>query len=324
MNFIKKISLLSLVLLFSITGCKRPRPSSEGESITSIDGSTPASTSQVVTSEIPISEDLTPFWVHFVTNNDQELESVYTGVIRDMPMLVKEGYTLEGWFLESVFTNIVSFPYYVKSEVTLYAKWTQGNAEEFAFNITEDNSGYIVTSYGGNAQNVVIPSSYNNKPVIEIGEQVFYRNGSVVNVILPASLVKIGFQAFKEAVSLEKIIIPSNVKELATDAFSGASNLSSITLSSNLEIIGNNAFEGVKINEITIPLKVKEINARAFASISTLMRVNLEPRNPPLRFDTSFEDTPNDMKYYVHPEGHDAYLNSPYWSDYSSQIAVIS
>ena len=320
----KIIVLLPIFILLLGVGCKSDPVSGDSHtSYQSGDSSTigDSLTSGVTpTSDPYISEDLTPYWVTFVTNTTQTLERVYTGVIREMPVVDNPGYSLVGWYLEASFVNVVSFPYYVKSDVTLYAKWSKGEESQFTFKHSDTFGGYVVTSYGANDINVVIPSTFNNKPVVAIGEQVFYRNGAIVSVVLPASIKNIGLQAFKDANSLEELILPSAVTRIETDAFAGTTSLTSVTLSTNLEYIGNNAFEGSALSEVVIPAKVSEINARAFASISTLTKVTLEPIIPPLRFHTSFEGTNNNLKYYVNSQVLNDYKTNDHWKDYASII----
>ena len=316
----RTILLLPIFLLLLGIGChKDPTPDSftSDQSGTSLTSSTSATTES---SDPYISEDLTPYWVTFVTNTDATLERVYTGVIREMPVVDNPGFTLVGWYLEAGFVNIVSFPYYVKNDVTLYAKWSKGEISEFTYNYSDDLAGYVVTSYGGNAVNVVIPSTYKEKPIVAIGQQLFYRNGAIEAVSLPATIKVIEMQAFKDASSLLEIRLPSSVVEVGTDAFAGASSLKTVVLSTNLEVIGNNAFEGTNLTSVIIPAMVKEINYRAFAAIPTLNSVTLEALTPPLRFHSSFEGANASLKYYVYNQVLNDYKTSPYWQDYASLI----
>lgn len=335
------LKLIALFVLLLITSCvggksseKLTSESLSGDastlsSVTTTSGSTsqtstsqPSDESSEESSIVISSESGIPYNVTFVTNCETTLDPVYTDVIYDMPVIFREGFTLEGWYLEATFVNIVSFPFYVPHDVTLYAKWTEGETALFTFELKADNSGYIVTSYGGNAINVVVPTTYNNKPVVALGEQLFYQNGSIKAVVLPATLTYIGHQAFKDAVSLESIVLPSGVTELAADAFAGTISLSQVTLSSNLEIIGNNAFENSAFSSVTIPAKVVEINSRSFAGNTALVTVILTPNTPPLRFANSFEGTVSNLKYYVPAAVYDAYINSPYWQGFSAQIVA--
>ena len=160
----KKIKLLMLPLLFALVSCGNDASTSD-----TTDTNNTSSSSDTEGTEVPND----PHWVHFETYCSATLESVFTAQIDAMPLVENGTLILEGWFLESGYINIVSFPYRVLEDVTLHAKWTEGNPAEFTFSSTLDGSGYIVTSYGGNATNVVIPSYHNSKPVLELGEYLF-------------------------------------------------------------------------------------------------------------------------------------------------------
>ena len=261
-----------------------------------------------------------PHWVHFVTNCEATLDPIFIARIEAMPLVQNGTKTLEGWFLEETFANIVSFPYRVLQDVTMYAKWTEGNPQEFTFASTVNNSGYIVTSYGGNATNVVIPSYYNSKPVVELGEYLFYNNGAIVSVVMPNSLTKIGMAAFKNCVQLADALIPDTVTILETDAFAGCLALVNIDMPAMLVSIGNNAFEDTAIATIEIHYQVNEINSRAFADCDNLRSVYFDSLTPPLRFANSFENTSAELRYKVYASALSAYTSSAYWSAFADQI----
>lgn len=307
----KKSTLLILPLLFVLVACGVN--SSTGDSINNSDGSDTGETSD---SEVPND----PHTVTFNTHCAATLESVYTAQIKVMPMVENGTLILEGWFLEAEYNNIVSFPYRVLEDVTLHAKWTEGNPAEFTFASNLANTGYIVTSYGGNSTNVVIPSYYNSKPVLEIGEYVFNENGALSSLTMPSMLTKIGISAFKNCVQLTSIVIPSNVTLIDTDAFMDCITLQTITMPAKLEKIGNSAFEGTALVNITLADRVNEIMSRAFADCASLREVYLDNLTPPLRFANSFENTNSLLRYKVYASALNTYKTNTYWSAYASQI----
>ncbi|HNX16245.1 MAG TPA: leucine-rich repeat domain-containing protein [Bacilli bacterium] len=263
-----------------------------------------------------------PHWVTFNTHCDATLESVYVKVVETMPVVTNGEMMLAGWFLESAYENIVSFPYNVLADVTMHAKWTEGNPADFTFSSTMDNTGYIVTSYGGNAANVIIPSYCNSKPVLEIGEYLFANNGAIQSVTMPSMLVKINMAAFKNAAQLSSIVIPDNVTLIDTDAFSDCVGLQTIALPAKLEVVGNSAFEGTAVQSITLCSHLTAINSRAFADCANLRDVYLGSSTPPLRFASSFENTNAALKYKVDSSVLDTYKSNQYWSPFASQIVA--
>ncbi|MFA5421878.1 MAG: leucine-rich repeat domain-containing protein [Bacilli bacterium] len=314
MEMNKLSKLLLLPLLFALVACGNDDDSG---SDTSSGGSSPSSTD---TSGTEIPND--PHWVHFDTHCAAALEAVFTAKISTMPIVENGTLILEGWFLEATYANIVSFPYIVTADVTLHAKWTDGNVADFTYSTNLSNTGYIVTSYGGNSTNVVIPSYYNSRPVLELGEYIFSENGSIASVTLPSMLTKIGMGAFKDAIQLSSIVIPSNVTLIDTDAFADCLALQTVAMPSKLEVVGNNAFEGTAIAAITLNNHVAEINSRAFADCANLRDVYLDNLTPPIRGASSFENTNNLLRYKVYESALDAYKTSAYWSSYASQIIV--
>jgi len=77
---------------------------------------------------------------------------------------------------------------------------------------------------------VVIPDTYNNLPVTEIGNQAFDRNSTSINsVIIPNSVTKIGALAFQGWVAIKSVTIGSGVKDIGANAFAGCIVLDSVT-----------------------------------------------------------------------------------------------
>lgn len=71
--------------------------------------------------------------------------------------------------------------------------------EDFGFSsVYEDGEfkSYEVSSYKGTASNVIIPSTYNGKPVTGIGWNAFKNNTSIKKVIIPNGVTEIGMYAF--------------------------------------------------------------------------------------------------------------------------------
>ncbi len=88
-------------------------------------------------------------------------------------------------------------------------------------------------------EKVVLPDSYNGKPVTSIGENAFAGYNSIKDIVIPDSIKTIGDFAFYNCSSLEKVDIPQSVKTIGNSAFSGCMNLQSITLPDDLEECGS-------------------------------------------------------------------------------------
>lgn len=93
-----------------------------------------------------------------------------------------------------------------------------------------------------------LPSSYNGKEVVAIGQYAF--NGSI----------------------LSKVIIPNTVIYLADGAFCNC-QLTNITIPKSVKIIGSIAFYGNQLTNITIPDSVEEISCAATFANNNLSSV---------------------------------------------------
>ena len=86
----------------------------------------------------------------------------------------------------------------------LYGVWTP-----IGITYKDIGDAYAVTSFSGDIKNLVIPETYNGKPVKEISSNAFIseRGRELVSVTLPAGVSIIGEGAFRECSHLEEILI---------------------------------------------------------------------------------------------------------------------
>ena len=81
--------------------------------------------------------------VTFESNGGTPVESYRTNCIEKSPVITKEDATFSGWFLSSDFSgDILSFPYEIEGDTTLYAKWIQRYTVHFI-----SNGGTEILSY---------------------------------------------------------------------------------------------------------------------------------------------------------------------------------
>ncbi len=162
-------------------------------------------------------------------------------------------------------------------------------SEGLEFALSDDGESYGVSRIGTcTDQHVVIPSTYDSKPVTSIGEGAF-SNCSFTNVTIPNSVTYIGSSAFAYCSSLTEITIPDSVtsigdkdvflqcenvksvtignglKEIPPHAFSYCYFLETLSIGSNVETIATGAFQDCSyLKTITIPDSVKRIESNAF------------------------------------------------------------
>lgn len=320
MKFNRKL-IIGLLALMTLVSCDQSSWLSNSDSLSSTGDST--SGSVPTTSSSSINTSYQSYTVTFVTNATASLEPVITYRIETMPIVSNGALTLEGWYLNSGLTDPVNFPFMVTENVTLYAKWIEANVG-FVFKPTFDSQGYVVETYLGNATSIVIQSTYNGKPVLELGEYLFYNNGAIVAVTMPNGLKTIGMAAFKNASKLTSVTIPNTVTHIHTDAFSGASALTTINMSTAIIYIGNNAFENLTaLTTIDLPSSIEELQSRAFGGCTSLVSVKIRALIPPLRFANSFENTPSNLRYLVPSSVVATYKAAGAWAPFSSQIVSL-
>ena len=76
--------------------------------------------------------------------------------------------------------------------------------------------GYEISHYTGNSEHVVIPSEFNGKPIVSIGELTFQNNNTMKTVEIPSSIRSISQHAFINCSALESLTIPPTVQFLVS------------------------------------------------------------------------------------------------------------
>ncbi len=159
--------------------------------------------------------------------------------------------------------------------------------------LSDDETYYIVTGLGTEARTEFkIPSSYNGKPVKEIGERAFAQideDGYYLDeteiakielIVLPDTITTIGGAAFVYCVYLKEITIPTSVTTIGSQAFEYCISLESITIPASVATIGSQAFEYcISLESITIPASVTSIGVAAFAGCVSLESITVEKEN---------------------------------------------
>lgn len=171
-------------------------------------------------------------------------------------------------------------------------------ATGLSYTESDDGTYYIVSGLGEETRTeFAIPSTYNGKPVLEIGTSAFREKLRLLKVIIPSGVTKIGENAFRFCEAVTDIVIPSTVTEIGENAFRNCTNLKNVSIPlgvekipaytfyeciglENIEIpssvteIGYAAFRGcIQIENITIPTGVKTIGEQAFYNCTGLTSV---------------------------------------------------
>lgn len=130
--------------------------------------------------------------------------------------------------------------------------------ELFKFEWNERYEGYFVYENEGNQYSyVVIPETYNGKPVVGIGKFAFNSYSKVQRVVIPNNVVVIETQAFNYCNYLEQVEFKdgSQLEIIKESAFYNCRSLISVFVPKNVQMIGNRAFSTCpELNEITVDM----------------------------------------------------------------------
>ncbi|MDE5562017.1 MAG: leucine-rich repeat domain-containing protein [Clostridiales bacterium] len=91
---------------------------------------------------------------------------------------------------------------------------------------------------------IKIPSTYNDKPIISIGEDAFKDCSSLKRIEIPNSVTDIECRAFRGCSGLTSIEIPNSVTSIGAEAFRGCSSLTSIEIPNSVTSIDDEVFRG--------------------------------------------------------------------------------
>lgn len=136
----------------------------------------------------------------------------------------KDGYDFDGWYTVAG-TQWDFDSDTVTANVTLKAHWTEQEVPPTDFTLldfTEVQGGLSVKAKLGATlpEKVVLPSSKDNKAVVEIAANGF-ENATIASVKIPSSVKNIGAQAFRNAKGLATVTGAENVEKIDSNAFFG-------------------------------------------------------------------------------------------------------
>lgn len=140
------------------------------------------------------------------------------------------------------------------------------------------SDGYGISGFNGdNMRTLIIPNSYNGKPVTRILAGVF-EGCDVQEAVMTDSIKVIEEGAFKGCPFLKQVIFSGTLKEIGDSAFSGCSNLVTAALPKSLEQIGRYAFAETAIKQVDLPQNILWIGEGAYKNCTKLSIIHLPKR----------------------------------------------
>ena len=136
--------------------------------------------------------------------------------------------------------------------------------------------GYAVGNYEGKDTEVIVPSTWKEKPVIKILDSTFERNDKITKVTIPASVQVIGKKAFAECTKLKTVVFNegSELKEIGEEAFLLCSVMKNFAIPEGVIKIGASAFyQCIAMSEMLVPNSVSSIGKAAFGGMLSLQKL---------------------------------------------------
>lgn len=147
-------------------------------------------------------------------------------------------------------------------------------SEGLIYRLNSSKTGYIVEDIGFcDDMAVVLPGTYQNLPVIEIGASAF-KDCYLRGITIPNSVTSIGDSAFYNSL-LSSVTIPNSVTKIGKGAFASC-HFNKITIPDSVTSIGDYAFSGCySLSSITIPDSVTSLGNGIFADCGSLKSVTI-------------------------------------------------
>ena len=220
-------------------------------------------------------EPVKEFTVTFDTCGGDKMDSITTSIISSEPLPTRYGYTFLGWYLEKTYVNKVTFPYEVKQNITLYAKWGENLPTSISFVVSAEG---VLTEVNGISETnnvVIIPNQVNNIEVKEIKKELFLNNIYIEKLVIPETVTTLGYRMCYGCTNLKEVNLPDNISVIPDYAFEKCTLLEKINFPQSLVQIRNDAFAESRIKEFIAPDSFKEIWGYAFKDCKNLEKVDL-------------------------------------------------
>ena len=217
---------------------------------------------------------------------------------------VKAGYTLDGWYTDSSFTEKFDFNKKITSDVSIYAKWSVATYTiDYNLNSGSWNGSSPSTTYTLNDCGYALPVPTREGYIFEGWKNLsgnFISNYPDVNHLRNLSLYASWIEGTEGLVfstyytnyvsvtgyngNADNVVIPKTykglpVKIIEDSAFNCQTRLKSVTIPNSVTSIGSSTFSGCTgLTSITIPDRVTSIGERAFRGCTGLTSITI-PNN---------------------------------------------
>ncbi|MBR2927478.1 MAG: leucine-rich repeat domain-containing protein [Clostridia bacterium] len=151
------------------------------------------------------------------------------------------------------------------------------------YTLNADGESYSVTGIGlWNQPTLVIPDSYENLPITNIGDSAFSGCRSLTSITIPARVQSIGSRAFESCINLSSVTFEdkSMLMFIGEEAFQDCLSLTNITIPDSVSSIGNYTFRYCSsLAEISIGDGLSTIGVGAFYDCISLTSITVSDNN---------------------------------------------
>ena len=157
-----------------------------------------------------------------------------------------------------------------------------GDGTGLEYTEAEDGSGYILTGAGTCTDTIlVVPGTYEGKPVVAVGDEAFNENTYITEVVLQEGIQKIGKKAFRKCTALRSIVLPEGLTEIDISAFNSCTALASVKLPESLKSLGEWAFcRCESLKEFELSKGVEKLDYGCIARLGGLEKLTVQEGNP--------------------------------------------
>ena len=147
----------------------------------------------------------------------------------------------------------------------------------YSWGLDESMGGYIIRGCKEPiVGDLVIPDTYNGRPVVGLEMRVFRNFTGLTSVTIPETITYIGEYAFAGCTGLTSVTLPDSLNAHGKGIFQGCTGLASVTLGNGIRSVPTSMFEGcASLTSITVPSQVLSVGARAFAGCTSLKSVTI-------------------------------------------------
>ncbi len=152
---------------------------------------------------------------------------------------VKAGYTLDGWYADSSFTEKFDFNKKITSDVSIYAKWRAVDENIRNYKLRQTANGYIITDViDKTVSKVIIPDV-----IVGIDDGAFSACTKIKTIIGNATNVSTVAKQTKSSSFSVNITSGTSINDYV---FSGCTGLTSVTIGNSVTSISKSAFSNCK------------------------------------------------------------------------------